>query len=272
MALIISPAIALFAGNTVGQPAVSKVELQSLPAATPNPALIGLNALRIGVFSQFPQPDIVLADINARAGKRLADADPRLAALLREGIITAPLANSPFIRINIDSFFLTTDRPPVFRVQTTLSADVPAGITLSSFLNVDLWSRIDTIQAPNANSELAAVNSLINKHIEQFAADFSIANATSSQPADVNYITTPKTPQKSAESKKPAAAERSAATQEKTQNAPTQFSFVGSKNSKVFHKPDCPSVKDILPQNLVYYKTRDEAIAAGKRPCLRCKP
>jgi hypothetical protein len=48
--------------------------------------------------------------------------------------------------------------------------------------------------------------------------------------------------------------------------------FVASKNSQVFHKASCPSAKRIATGNLVSYATRDEAIAAGKRPCERCNP
>lgn len=48
--------------------------------------------------------------------------------------------------------------------------------------------------------------------------------------------------------------------------------FVASKKSKVFHKPDCPFAKRISPENLVGYRTRDDAIKAGKRPCRQCKP
>jgi hypothetical protein len=281
MLLSISPAIALCPDNSAAQPVVSKPVLSVVERVEPqlsstvmmNPALIGLKAIRIGVFSQFPQPDTALADLNTRAGKRLAESDPRLAALLKNGINAGPAASPPLLRINIDRFILTPDRPPVFRVQTTLSADILVGINPTIILNIDLWSRIETIQAPNTNSEFAAVSNLVNKHIEQFAADFSLANAPPSLPADVNNITTPpaasrakpQTPKKTEPEK-----------QEKTQTNQTdtqaQFSFVGSKSSVVFHKPDCTSVKSILPKNLVYYKTRDEAIAAGKRPCLKCKP
>ena len=48
--------------------------------------------------------------------------------------------------------------------------------------------------------------------------------------------------------------------------------YVGSKNSSVFHSPGCRSVKRISAKNLVWYKTRSEAIKAGKRPCKICKP
>jgi len=50
------------------------------------------------------------------------------------------------------------------------------------------------------------------------------------------------------------------------------YKFVASKNSKVFHKPDCPFAKRIKPENLVTFKSRSEAVQAGKRPCKRCNP
>lgn len=48
--------------------------------------------------------------------------------------------------------------------------------------------------------------------------------------------------------------------------------FVASKNSDLFHKIDCPSAKRITEKNAVYFKTAQEAAAAGKKPCARCKP
>jgi len=51
-----------------------------------------------------------------------------------------------------------------------------------------------------------------------------------------------------------------------------EYKYVASKNSKVFHKPDCSSAKRISAKNLVGYNSREEAIEAGKRPCKMCKP
>lgn len=51
-----------------------------------------------------------------------------------------------------------------------------------------------------------------------------------------------------------------------------QYSFVASKNSAVFHRPDCRWVQNISERNLVGYKTREEAVQAGKRPCKSCAP
>jgi endonuclease/exonuclease/phosphatase family metal-dependent hydrolase len=48
--------------------------------------------------------------------------------------------------------------------------------------------------------------------------------------------------------------------------------YVASVNSEVFHKAGCKSASKISAKNLVSYKTREEAIQAGKRPCAECKP
>lgn len=257
-----SPRTAPDANNTItGQ--------KPLLAGILNPALTGIKAIGVAVIYEnaLGLNDLLWADMKARAERKLAESDSRLAALLQEGF-NARFLDPPLIRININKFFMIADGTPVFSVRTSFSANVPIGSNPVIFLRIDVWSRADTIQAPNQNAEIAAVNSLISKHIEEFVKDFSLANAPTVLPADVNNIkiTPPQKPQTSTKPK----------TEVKPQIPPTntqaQFSYIGSKNSKVFHKPDCTVVKNILPQNLVYYKTRDEAVAAGKRPCLKCKP
>lgn len=44
--------------------------------------------------------------------------------------------------------------------------------------------------------------------------------------------------------------------------------YVGSKNSKTYHKPDCKWVKKIRPENLVCYKSELEV--KGLNPCNTC--
>jgi hypothetical protein len=59
-----------------------------------------------------------------------------------------------------------------------------------------------------------------------------------------------------------------------TQEAPNAagYAFVSSKSSSVFHRPDCRWAQNISGSNLVGYKTREEAVQAGKRPCKTCQP
>jgi len=46
--------------------------------------------------------------------------------------------------------------------------------------------------------------------------------------------------------------------------------YIGNKNSKVFHLPTCTGLPE--EANRVYFNTREEAIAAGYRPCGGCQP
>ncbi len=263
LSLSISPLTALTADNiTPGR--------QPLLTGYLNPALIGIRAIRVAVFppnAVLGADDILSANMKAAVERKLAESDPRLAALLQQGF-NPTLLDPPFIRININKFSLIPTGYPVFSVQTTLSANVPLESNPVVFSRVDVWSRMDTIQTQNVNAEVAAVMSLISKHIDEFVKDFSLANAAPVLPADSNNIkiTTPQKPQTSTKPK----------TELKPQAPPTdnqsQHNYVSSKNSKIFHKPDCTWVKNILPQNLVFYKTRDEAIAASKQPCKKCQP
>ncbi|WP_026493037.1 DNA/RNA non-specific endonuclease [Butyrivibrio sp. XPD2002] len=52
------------------------------------------------------------------------------------------------------------------------------------------------------------------------------------------------------------------------------YSYIGNRNSHVFHNPDCDSVSDMKEKNKVYFEdaTRDEVIGQGFKPCGRCKP
>ncbi|MHC4696425.1 MAG: Ada metal-binding domain-containing protein [Planctomycetota bacterium] len=48
--------------------------------------------------------------------------------------------------------------------------------------------------------------------------------------------------------------------------------LVGSRNSGIFHRADCPHTKRIGPKNLVSFSGVDEARKAGRRPCKTCNP
>lgn len=48
--------------------------------------------------------------------------------------------------------------------------------------------------------------------------------------------------------------------------------FCASAKGKSFHRASCEWAKKISAANLVTYKTREGAIAAGKKPCSTCMP
>ena len=50
------------------------------------------------------------------------------------------------------------------------------------------------------------------------------------------------------------------------------WKYLASRKSKVFHRPDCKWAKRISPKNFMGFKTREEAIRSGRRPCKSCRP
>lgn len=57
-----------------------------------------------------------------------------------------------------------------------------------------------------------------------------------------------------------------------TRNEVAEYAYVASVNSEVFHRPDCEWAKKISPRNLVGFKTREDVIKSGRRPCKVCRP
>ncbi|WP_440948353.1 Ada metal-binding domain-containing protein [Methanosarcina sp. T3] len=48
--------------------------------------------------------------------------------------------------------------------------------------------------------------------------------------------------------------------------------YQGNPDSKVFHEAGCRYAPKISPESLVIFYSREEAIAAGYRPCEVCNP
>ena len=60
---------------------------------------------------------------------------------------------------------------------------------------------------------------------------------------------------------------------ETTQEQPSQQGvYVGSIKSDVFHHPNCRYVKNILPENIIWFVSREDALSKGYRPCKVCNP
>ena len=60
---------------------------------------------------------------------------------------------------------------------------------------------------------------------------------------------------------------------EYTDNTATSTArYAASRESNKYHRPSCHYVDNILPENLVYYKSEEAARRAGKSPCSVCRP
>ena len=61
------------------------------------------------------------------------------------------------------------------------------------------------------------------------------------------------------------------ATAEKQPSGDARLKLVASKKSKVFHRADCRFIKTISPKNMIKFKSKQEALKSGRRPCKTCK-
>jgi hypothetical protein len=167
--------------------------------------------------------------------------------------------NSPALRIDINLLSLDNSQQHVFRIQTSLARSVHLARQPKLGFQADVWKEKASMQAVSVQNMPATVTAVVLAQVDSFIEDYRIANPPGRQPADVNdfaaLITAPT---------------RQIQPPEKLITA--EHGFVASKNSKVFHKSDCSSVKRIKPGNLVTYGTREKATEAGKRPCKICKP
>jgi hypothetical protein len=168
-------------------------------------------------------------------------------------------ANVPEFCINIDLLNITDTNQCVYRLQTSFSKAAQLEGGPEAFMRADVWQNEPVMRMVPANDLAEALVAASVSDAKRFIGSWSAASKLNKQTDNNQSL-----PQilKSADKAevKPA----------KKQEAGVQY--VASKNSKVFHKADCPSAKRILPKNLVTYATREDAVKAGKRPCERCNP
>ena len=145
----------------------------------------------------------------------------------------------------------------VFRIQTSLATKVSLPGELPLCIKADVWKTEPAMQAVSIKDMPAAVTGVVLERVDAFIHAYLAANQPGTGVSDANVASV------TVATKHPGRV---------TEHRPAEYKFVASKNSNVFHRPDCSSAERIKPANLVGYNSRGEAIKAGKRPCKRCKP
>jgi endonuclease YncB( thermonuclease family)/methylphosphotriester-DNA--protein-cysteine methyltransferase len=101
----------------------------------------------------------------------------------------------------------------------------------------------------------------------------AVAQSTTAKPA---YSSSTTTSAASTAPKTAVAAPAAASTSAQTAQAPTppaatdSGAVIGNKNSKIYHRPDCPGYKGVSEKNQVKFNTVEEAEAAGYRVAKNC--
>jgi len=116
------------------------------------------------------------------------------------------------------------------------------------------------MQAVSTENMSAKVTDIVLEQVEGFIKIYKATNPTGTKPSDA----------KTSEADSLNNQDKQVETD--VNSAATGYLYVASKSRNVFHKPDCRWAKNISSENLVTYKSKEEAIKAGKRPCKTCNP
>jgi hypothetical protein len=231
----------------------------------PNPALAGIMGLNVTIIPTCEESDkngLVWKELEQNIISKLKNAGVT-AAVLIDGKFSLFSYDAPNLRICINILKLSDSQKYVFHIQNTLARTVILPGQQNLYFKTDVWETEPVMKEVSEENMQAAVTSAISEQVEAFIHAYLAANPPDKQAPDGNDIgIIPKEQPKPAVKSIPAS----------QQGEPAEYKYVASKNSNVFHRPNCSSAKRIKPENLVGYRSRDEAINTGKRPCKRCKP
>lgn len=267
-------------------PALGEVEFPRTVEADligrPYPTLAEIEQLYVVIVTRHSQPDedgLLLKELEQSVRDKLKDAHITVAeddvdkmksdfkkVLLRRlkekdvQNLRFRSINIPELRIAIDALKLTDSQQYVFRIQTSVVRAVCLSREHRPLFKADVWKAVPAMQVVPLQNMPAVVSNKVLEQIEEFIHAYVAANPPSVRPSDAEPGDTVLPTSPEAVSKQPA------------EQAVAMYKYVASRNSNVFHSPDCRWAKKISSENLVGYNSREDAIKDGKRPCRWCKP
>ena len=234
-----------------------------------DPGLVDVNGVYVVVdIRQFPlaEPNdsAFASDLGERIRARLDEAGiPVVEPTMEQGgealgrILSRRLGVDPntlsFYRADVPALHITIDLVSP-EVQTSMAMYVRAffsrQVGLSGqVLQATVWSAVPMVQAVPVASWQEVAQRAVAVQVDAFIAARKTAATQDG-----------KTPL------------RARASTVRNTAALSSYPYVASKGSSVFHRADCRMAGNIAPENLVGYNSREDAVAAGKRPCKTCDP
>ncbi len=171
--------------------------------------------------------------------------------------------NIPELRVQMEMIRFADLKMYVFRARTTFAAKAHLE-EQGLYFKADIWKSTPVLQAVSEQEMSVVVTNAILAQVDAFLGSWRAANPQDGQSSDKaggasgTIVQRPQRPQRP--------------TKPITKPIVAKQQYAGSKNSKIFHKPDCSWVGKIKAGNLRSYASRGEAVGAGKRACKTCKP
>lgn len=239
--IILSIVAVILCTPTLGQPELLPHSDESVLIAPANPALAGLKQLYVILEPSNTKP--------GQAGLIWEELQKKVEDKIREtGIKIAPGIhlgkgfrdhNIPELRVYMEMLKFADLQLYVFRMQVSLGTRVYLK-QRNIFFKADAWQAKPVMQAVSVKNMPVEVTDVVLEQVEAFVHAWLAANPQGVKPF--------------------------------AKSAAAEYKYVASKNSKVFHKPDCSSAKKIKPENLIGYDNMSEITKDAKRPCKLCKP
>jgi len=255
--LISAAAIAILAALVLADVEIHPPIEQAL-IGPPHPALVGIEELYVAIQRQGVDPNkdgLVFKDLRAKVQDRLTQAGIKMYSGNVRGAPLKP--ETPILTVDVDLLKLKKLKRYVFSAETSLSRLVRLRLGQRHAFTADVWKKNSSIRTVDVENMPAIVTGVVMEQIEAFVHAYLAANPKVIQTPDANDVAT---------------AIQQPPVKPPPKVAIAKYKYVASKNSKVFHRPDCSSGQRIKPKNLVGYNSRADAIQAGKRPCKICKP
>lgn len=220
-----------------------------------NKSLVGINKMVVDVC--------LLVKFDEAQGIKDEDITKEISQQLREAGIKvvdrADLSQAPGqarLELIIKGYQLPGQRNDILSLDLRFNQKASLARNPEIEVNATTWE-LTRLADGRGHRFTEAIQGNVRIMVNEFIRDCRAANPKDTAPADVNDVSTAIPKKRPEPIAKP---------------APAEYEYVASKNSKVFHKPDCSSAKRISPKNLVGFDGRGEAVETGRRPCKRCKP
>jgi hypothetical protein len=224
--------------------------------ASPNPVLAGIKQLDVVITTRGTDPN--KDGLDSKGLKAEVERSLEKAGIKK--FMPSEVAVSLDLKVSIEMLNLGDSQQCVFRVQTSLSRVVRLNEQRDWLFKANVWTTEPVMQIEQLQNISGKVIKVVLQQVDAFIQAHRIVNQSKKQVSDANDMASVSVPVMKEPSQQPA------------KKVVAEYKYVASKNSDVFHTPNCRSAKRILPENMVGYSSREEAITAGKKPCKLCKP
>ena len=225
------------------------VEIRGQPSPDPNGSEFSAHLERL-IHTRLETSGIRVfdhtADAKARATQRIVgrrlNVDPNTLRWRPAAV--------PILRAAVDIVSLGKDMPVTLYAHTSFARLVCLDGQTAPSLRATVWNADPVAESVRSSQWRDEVQKAVLGQVGAFIAARRAAASHDSRPQ--RSLSVPSSPG-SAASESP-------------------YPFVASKTGFILHRPGCRWAQYITGDNRIGYRTRDEAMQAGKRPCKTCSP